>query len=151
VDEGLKRRIARLLGELQPRFWAAQIGDGFGIVDAVVAMAAEQGGGHIRRAGGAREAREEEVRVVAPVAMAAVAGQSGARGLAAEGERGSKRRPADLDLIGGPRIVRRRQALGRQGAQVAHPVRSGREPARGMDDAEIGPAGADEEEKRRRA
>ena len=132
MDEGLQRRTGGILRDPQRRLGAAQIGDGPRIVDAVVAVRREQRRGDVGRSRGAGQAREEEVRVAAPALVAALAGDPGPRGLAAQRQGRAESRPAKLDQIGLLRIARRRQALGEGGAERRDRIGAGRQPARRM-------------------
>ncbi len=115
---------------MQARLGAAEVWDRTRIVDPVVAMRAEQGGGHVGRAGGAGQAWELEVRIAPAALVAGLAGDPGPRRLAAEQQGRAKGRPAHLDQIGAL-TLHRLQAFGLDGSQDPDGVGARRHPARG--------------------
>ena len=132
VDEGLQRPAVGGLVDLEPRLGAAEVGDGLGIVDAVAAMAAEDRGGDVGGAGGARDAREQKVGIGAAVAVAGLAGDPGPRRLAAQGQGIAEGGPADLDPPGRVRIGGGLQAFRRLEAQGRDDIMARRQPGQGL-------------------
>ncbi len=101
-------------------------------------MGAEQRRGDVGCARRTRKARKEEVWIAASALVAAFTGNAGAGGLAAEQQRRTESRAADLDQIGLIGVAGRAQALGPRRTQGERAVGPRRQPPGRMDHHKIG-------------